>query len=238
MRKLKAALLTALSCAAVGCVMPEIATASADTRDFMCTYTAVKKGEQNMLYGSSAVNTYTAEEAAAAGIPAGYENGVLEILRPTSQTSCGILLDFYNEQVPISIVKNLQFRVYLESNAANAGNYPEIRVPDPTQANAWIHQPGVATATGEWTTVTVDYNGKTDSFEIVVEEKPKYKLGDVNGNGEIDKYDYIHVKRFVLHTLSFTDVQQLAADVDVDGNVNIYDYILIKRHVMETYVIA
>jgi hypothetical protein len=87
-------------------------------------------------------------------------------------------------------------------------------------------------------TVTVDYNGKTDSFEIVVEEKPKYKLGDVNGNGEIDKYDYIHVKRFVLHTLSFTDVQQLAADVNIDGNVNIYDYILIKRHVMETYVIA
>jgi lysophospholipase L1-like esterase len=66
---------------------------------------------------------------------------------------------------------------------------------------------------------------------------PTYKLGDVNDNGEIEKYDYIAVKRAVMGTLTLDETQQKAADVNVKNGVEKYDYILIKRHVMGTFKI-
>ena len=63
-------------------------------------------------------------------------------------------------------------------------------------------------------------------------------LGDVNGDGEIDKYDYIAVKRAVMGTLTLTDAQKKAADVNGKDGIEKFDYILIKRHVMGTYKIA
>ncbi|MBQ1205815.1 MAG: dockerin type I repeat-containing protein [Clostridia bacterium] len=62
-------------------------------------------------------------------------------------------------------------------------------------------------------------------------------LGDVNKNGEVEKYDYIAVKRAVMKTLELDEQQVIAADVNKNGEVEKYDYILIKRHVMGTYKI-
>jgi hypothetical protein len=62
-------------------------------------------------------------------------------------------------------------------------------------------------------------------------------LGDVNGNGEIDKYDYITVKRGLLGTLDLTDVQTMSADVNKNGETEKFDYILIKRDILGTYEI-
>lgn len=67
---------------------------------------------------------------------------------------------------------------------------------------------------------------------------PEYVLGDVNGNGEIEKYDYILVKRAVLKTVTLNETQLLAADVNGKDGVEKYDYILVKRHVMGTFVIS
>ncbi len=66
---------------------------------------------------------------------------------------------------------------------------------------------------------------------------PEYILGDVNNNGEIEKYDYIAVKRAVMGTLTLNEAQQKAADVNKKDGVEKYDYILVKRHVMGTYTI-
>jgi hypothetical protein len=63
-------------------------------------------------------------------------------------------------------------------------------------------------------------------------------LGDVNKNGEIEKYDYIAVKRAVMGTLSLDETQEKAADVNGKAGVEKYDYILIKRHVMGTFTIG
>ncbi len=63
-------------------------------------------------------------------------------------------------------------------------------------------------------------------------------LGDVNGNGEIDKYDYITVKRGLLGTLDLTDVQTMSADVNKNGETEKFDYILIKRDILGTYEIG
>ena len=77
-------------------------------------------------------------------------------------------------------------------------------------------------------------NAKFASFR---DEKP-FTLGDVNANGEIEKYDYILVKRAVMKTVELNNVQSLSADVNGNGEVEKYDYILIKRHVMKTYAIV
>ena len=66
---------------------------------------------------------------------------------------------------------------------------------------------------------------------------PNAVLGDINGNNELDKYDYIAVKRAYMATLILTEEQQKLADVNGINGVDIYDYILIKRHVMGTFVI-
>lgn len=61
--------------------------------------------------------------------------------------------------------------------------------------------------------------------------------GDVNNDGETDKYDYILVKRSVMGTFTLGSAQKSAADINRDGFVDKYDYILLKRSVMGTYVI-
>ncbi|MBR5285900.1 MAG: discoidin domain-containing protein [Clostridia bacterium] len=69
-------------------------------------------------------------------------------------------------------------------------------------------------------------------------EGDAYMVGDINNNGEIEKYDYILVKRSVMGTVTLDDLQKAAADVNGKDGVEKYDYILIKRHVMGTYKIA
>ena len=53
--------------------------------------------------------------------------------------------------------------------------------------------------------------------------------GDINGNGALDVGDYIMVKRHVMKTLTFDEIQSESADVSGDNAVNADDYILIKR---------
>ena len=77
-----------------------------------------------------------------------------------------------------------------------------------------------------------------DEVEATLSSGVVFTLGDVNDNGEIEKYDYIAVKRAVMGTLALNDVQKLAADVNGKDGVEKYDYILIKRHVMGTYKIG
>jgi hypothetical protein len=77
-----------------------------------------------------------------------------------------------------------------------------------------------------------------DEVEASLSSGVVFSLGDVSDNGEIEKYDYIAVKRAVMGTLALNDVQKLAADVNGKDGVEKYDYILIKRHVMGTYKIG
>lgn len=69
------------------------------------------------------------------------------------------------------------------------------------------------------------------------EPPTQYLPGDVSCDGEIDKFDYVFVKRTVMGTLKLDELQKLTADVNKDGSIDKFDYILIKRHVMGSYVI-
>ena len=63
MRGLKKLLLiAALACSSIGLCLGN-ASATAETNDFNCQYAAVAKADSDYVYyGSTAVNTYTAEE--------------------------------------------------------------------------------------------------------------------------------------------------------------------------------
>lgn len=79
--------------------------------------------------------------------------------------------------------------------------------------------------------------GTLKSADIMIARGEDTLLGDVNCDFEIDKYDYILVKRICLNTYSADHFASLRADANKSGGVDKYDYILIKRHVMGTYKI-
>ena len=118
----------------------------------------------------------------------------------------------------------------LAASTANEGAWVDILLDKP--------------ATARYVRITVKL---TNTFAFINEIKvfgekaqvtePEYILGDVNKNGEIEKYDYIAVKRAVMGTLDLDEAQQKAADVNKKDGVEKYDYILVKRHVMGTYKI-
>ncbi len=58
--------------------------------------------------------------------------------------------------------------------------------------------------------------------------------GDVIGDGNIDIYDYLAVRRQYLGTLQLNHAQTLAATVSGGDEITIYDYMMIRRHVLNT----
>ncbi len=75
---------------------------------------------------------------------------------------------------------------------------------------------------------TVEYKGKKATIVV---------LGDVSGNGAVDVFDYVLVKRSALNTFKPTDIQRLAADVITgsgDG-IDSFDYLAVKRHVLGSF---
>ncbi len=145
--------------------------------DFPCAY-AANPDKLYGGYGSSTVTAYTAEEAAATGIPAGYEGTVLSVapLASNSLGNCGVSLDYTNKNIPLGLIESLQFRVYIGTAAKNTGtNYPQIRIPTPDGTGNWVYQVNQAVAMGEWVTVTIPYkssfesisaNGNLTAFEL------------------------------------------------------------------------
>ena len=180
MKGLKKLLLTAFfSLGALGlCLGNATAPTATATSDFNCTYTAMAKTDPYVYYGSTEVKTYTAEEAAAKGIPAGYEGEVLEVLGSENR---GFLVDFSSQQIPFDMVESLEFRVYLGYSSSNSGIYPQVRIPKPYQFGNWVWQEQESTPVGEWTTVSVPYtkenfsslgeNGVLNKFEFCVRSK-------------------------------------------------------------------
>lgn len=62
--------------------------------------------------------------------------------------------------------------------------------------------------------------------------------GDMTGDGKVNAFDYLLLKRYVLGTLALTDEQMKVADVNHNGKVDALDYMLVKRAVLGTYVLS
>ena len=64
--------------------------------------------------------------------------------------------------------------------------------------------------------------------------KPKYSVGDVNGDGKVNAQDYVLIKRILMGTYKPTDEELRRCDVNGDGKVSASDYIMLKRKIMGT----
>ncbi len=61
-------------------------------------------------------------------------------------------------------------------------------------------------------------------------------LGDVNGDGNVNSFDYLLTKRSTLGSFALGG-RSAYADVDRDGEVTAFDYLLLKRSVLGTYAL-
>lgn len=75
-------------------------------------------------------------------------------------------------------------------------------------------------ATGD--KVTIKSGTETKSYEVVL-------YGDVNGDGKIDKLDYLAVLRHYYGYTKYSGVYKTAADVNRDGKIDKLDYLAVLR---------
>lgn len=59
-----------------------------------------------------------------------------------------------------------------------------------------------------------------------------YKLGDVNGDGNINASDYVLIKNHIMGATTLNNTAKSAADVNRDGNISASDYVLVKNYIM------
>lgn len=59
-----------------------------------------------------------------------------------------------------------------------------------------------------------------------------YKLGDVNGDTEVDIRDVVSILENIVGNVKFTQTQTLSADVNVDGDVDIRDVVTILEYIV------
>ncbi len=59
--------------------------------------------------------------------------------------------------------------------------------------------------------------------------------GDANGDGTLDQFDYIFVKRIYFDTITVFQFDKARADVNKDKTLDQFDYILVKRAYFGTY---
>lgn len=71
----------------------------------------------------------------------------------------------------------------------------------------------------------------TSTFTVLI-------YGDASGDGNINAYDLLLVKRHILKAETLKDTYLKSSDIDHDGNVNAYDLLLIQRHILKTEAIT
>ncbi len=81
--------------------------------------------------------------------------------------------------------------------------------------------------------LTVSYGEFEDSFIVTVMEKPQYKKGDANLDGEINVLDASTIQKYVADLVTLNDDALLVADANSDGEVNVLDATRIQRFLAE-----
>ncbi len=61
------------------------------------------------------------------------------------------------------------------------------------------------------------------------EPASEYDLGDVNGDGKINMFDYMLVKSIYFDKYTPDSAEFARADINADGKVNMFDYVLVKN---------
>lgn len=67
------------------------------------------------------------------------------------------------------------------------------------------------------------------------EEVSRYEIvlyGDANGDGEVDLFDFVVVKRSILGISEPSGIYWKAADCNKDGEIDLFDFVVIKRYIL------
>lgn len=65
----------------------------------------------------------------------------------------------------------------------------------------------------------------------------KYKLGDPNGDNEINSGDLLMIRKNLLKKQSFNKEQKTSMDINKDGEINSGDLLLVRKHLLGKYKI-
>ena len=100
---------------------------------------------------TSIVKELTAEEAAAKGLPTGYNGTVYEINKDTSASYVGVCIDLSGYEIPIKLVESISFNVLVPTN------YSELRMRCGNTTD-WVMRCASA-PTGAWNSVVLSADG-------------------------------------------------------------------------------
>lgn len=131
-------------------------------------------GSHYTYYSATEIVEYTAEQAAALGIPEGYEGNVLAVNH--TEASRGVVFDFSGKKIPSDKVKGITFRVYVNAQNDSTG-YPAVRIYN--KDGVGLLSEDVSARLGSWITITfpmqhIDYisvDGYLSSLELSVRSK-------------------------------------------------------------------
>ena len=124
---LVSAFIISLSSVFVALSLKNRALASGTFGDGTFTYSGENISGLNVYNGCN-LEVLTGEEAAAAGVPAGYSGSIIKASGKSGGTF-DISFDFTKSNVARKRITEVSFRVYLTSTSSDNASYPEFRIP-------------------------------------------------------------------------------------------------------------
>lgn len=200
MRKKIIALFTAMTLAfsmiTVSPAATTVSAASVEDKEFACVCEPAPASDtDNMVkYGAQNVDILTAEQAAAANLPAGYTGNVVKVSGSYTSPGLGLMLDFSGEKIKQSDIKSITFRVLVQGTKSN--NYPELRIQRPGVAGNLSLQKSIANDINTWTEVTIGSDG-TNFHDGT--------MADLCKNGYLNKFNlfvrFEHLNEFYIDSV-------------------------------------
>lgn len=176
------------------------------------------RGSHSLSVGNNVINiTVTAENG-------DIKTYVINITRKSAQSggnTDGFKTDYNvdsSKKIMTKIGVGSQASSVLDNVAYSNGCYGKILKNDGSER-------GDTVVTGDKLVVYKADGSVYDEYSIVI-------YGDVNGDGVIDLYDFVAIKRAVLGIGQPQGSYKEAADINRDRVIDLYDFVAIKRHIL------
>lgn len=149
--------------------------------EFDCECQTAKYSSECLVsYGAKNVEKITSEQADELGLSKGYSDNLIKVSGSYSDTGLGLLLDFSKKQIPQYLIKDITFRVYVDTTPT--GNYPEIRIQRPYKKDEWSLRYSATKEIKQWVDITMGSDG-TNFYQG--------DISDFCKDGYLDKFNLL-----------------------------------------------